>query len=140
MKKRILSMLLALVMVISLIPVSTYAAAEETVYISVSLDGAYLTAGTGTYKGKPMAYLPVTLKVLKNTVKLESFGLGSYVYDADGDGTEDITALHLLIYAHEKLYGTKWKNNVTVSGDPGSLTIQNGLFGFTDNKACYDRQ
>lgn len=137
MKKRILSMLLVLVMVISMIPVSTFAAAEETVYISVSFDGNYLTAGTGTHKGKPMVYLPVTLKVLKNTVKLASFGLENYAYDADGDGTEDITALHLLIYAHEKIYGTKWKNNVTVGGDPGSLTIQNGLFGFTDNKACY---
>ncbi len=137
MKKRMLSMLLVLAMAIGMIPFSTYAATDETVYISVSFDGAYLTAGTGSNKGKPMAYLPVTMTVLKNTVKLASFGLESYAYDADGDGTEDITALHLLVYAHEKIYGTKWKNNVTVSGDPGSLTIQNGLFGFADNMACY---
>ena len=135
--KKLLSVLLVLVMVISMVPFSTYAATADTVYISVSLDGSYLTAGTGTYKSKSMVYLPVTLKVLKNTVKLTSYGLADYAYDADGDGTDDITALHLLIYAHEKIYGTKWKNNVTVSGDPGSLTIQNGLFGFTDNKACY---
>ena len=75
MKKRILSVLLVLVMVISLIPISTYAATDETVYISVSFDGNYLTAGTGTHRGKPMVYLPVTTKVLKNTVKLASFGL-----------------------------------------------------------------
>lgn len=135
--KKLLSVLLVLVMVISMVPFSTYAATADTVYISVSFDGSYLTAGTGTHKGKPMVYLPVTLKVLKNTVKLTSYGLESYSYDADGDGAEDITALHLLIYAHEKIYGTKWKNNVTVSGNPGSLTIQNGLFGFADNKACY---
>ena len=135
--KKLLSVLLVLVMVISMFPFSTYAATDDTVYISVSLDGTYLTAGTGTHKNKPMVYLPVTLKVLKNTVKLTSYGLADYAYDADGDGAEDITALHLLVYAHEKIYGTKWKNNVTVSGDAGSLTIQNGLFGFTDNKACY---
>ena len=51
MKKRILSVLLVLVMVISMIPISTYAATDETVYISVSFDGNYLTAGTGTNKG-----------------------------------------------------------------------------------------
>ena len=134
---KLLSVLLVLVMVISMVPLSTYAASDDTVYISVSLDGSYLTAGTGTHNGKAMVYLPVTLKVLKNTVKLASFGLESYSYDADSDGAEDITALHLLIYAHEKIYGTKWKNNVAVSGDPGSIIILNGLFGFADNKACY---
>ena len=86
MKKRILSMLLVLVMVIGMIPFTAFAADSDTVYVSVSLDGNYLTAGTGTNKGKPMVYLPVTLKVLKNTVKLASFGLENYVYDGDGDG------------------------------------------------------
>ena len=135
MKKRILSVLLVLVMVISMIPISTYAATDDTVYISVSFDGNYLTAGTGTHKGKPMVYLPVTTKVLKNTVKLANFGLESYSYDADGDGAEDITALHLLVYAHEKIFGTKWKNNVTVSGEAGNLVIESGLFGFASNMA-----
>ena len=135
--KKILSVLLVLVMVISMVPFSTYAATADTVYISVSFDGAYLTAGTGTNKGKPMAYLPVTLKVLKNTVKLDNYGLEGYSYDADGDGTEDITALHLLVYAHEKIYGTKWKNNVTVSGEPGGLFFQEGLFGFSSNMTYY---
>ena len=137
MKKRILSMLLVLVMVIGMIPFTALAAESDTVYISVSLDGNYLTAGTGTNKGKPMVYLPVTLKVLKNTVKLASFGLEDYVYDGDGDGAEDITALHLLVYAHEKIFGTKWKNNVTVSGEAGNLTIQSGLFGATANMAYH---
>ena len=135
MSKKILSVLLVLIMVISMIPVSVFAATEENVYISVSFDGNYLTAGTGTHKGKPMVYLPVTLKVLKNTIKLANFGLESYIYDADGDGAEDITALHLLVYAHEKIFGTKWKNNVTVSGEAGNLTVQSGLFGLTANMA-----
>ncbi len=137
MKKRILSILLVLVMVIGMIPFTAFAAEEEMVYISVSLDGNYLTAGTGTNKGKPMAYLPVTLKVLKNSVKLANYGLGDYSYDADGDGAEDLTALHLLVYAHEKIYGTKWKNNVTVSGGPGGLFFQEGLFGFSANMIYY---
>ena len=136
MKKRIFSMLLALIMVISMIPFSTYAATEETVYISVSFDGTYLTAGTGTNKGKPMAYLPVTLRILGN-LKLDTYGLADYAYDADGDGKNEVTALHLFVYAHEKILGTKWKNNVTISGEPGNLTIQGGLFGFTSNMVCY---
>ena len=137
MKKRILSILLVLVMVMGMIPATALAAETDTVYVSVSLDGNYMTAGTGTHKGKPMVYLPVTLKVLKNTVKLANFGLGDYVYDGDGDGAEDITALHLLVYAHEKIFGTKWKNNVTVSGAAGNLTIQSGLFGTTANMAYH---
>ena len=136
MKKKILSMLLVLVMVISMIPVSAFAATEEPVYIAVSLDGNYLTAGTGTHKEKPMVYLPVTMKQL-NTIKLSSYGLADYSYDADGDGTDEITALHLFVYAHEKIFGTKWKNNVTVSGEAGNLTIQSGLFGFICNMAYH---
>ena len=75
-------MLLALVMVISMLPFSTYATTEETVYVSVSFDGNYLTAGTGTNKGNPMAYLPVTLRILGN-LKLDTCGLADYAFDAD---------------------------------------------------------
>ena len=89
MKNKWISRLLVLVMVIGMIPFTAFAAEEETVYISVSLDGNYLTAGTGTNKGNPMAYLPVTLKVLKNSVKLANYGLDGYSYDADGDGAEE---------------------------------------------------
>ena len=78
-------------------------------------------------------YLPVTTKVLKNTVKLANFGLESYSYDADGE--DDLAALHLQVYAHEKIFGTKWKNTVTVSGEAGYLTIESRLFGFTANMA-----
>ena len=127
-------MLLVLIMVIGMIPLAVSAEAPETVYISVSFDGNYLTAGTGTSKGKPMTYLPVTMKQLK-TVKLSTYGLADYAYDADNDGTDEITVLHLFVYAHEKILGTKWKNNVTVSGEAGNMTIQSGLFGFTANMA-----
>ena len=136
MNKRILSIFLVLVMAIGMIPLSTYAATEETVYISVSFDGSYLTAGTGTYKSKPMAYLPVTMRLLRN-LKLDTYNLADYAYDADSDGTNEVTVLHLLVYAHEKIFGTKWKNTVTVSGDPGNLTVQGGLFGFTSNTVWY---
>ena len=39
MSKKILSVLLVLIMVISMIPVSVFAATEENVYMSVSFDG-----------------------------------------------------------------------------------------------------
>ena len=136
MRKKILSMLLALILVFGMIPFSTSAATDETVYISVSFDGNYLTSGTGTNKGNPMAYLPATLRILGN-LKLDTYGLADYAYDADGDGTNEVTALHLFVYAHEKILGTKWKNNVTISGEPGSLTVEGGLFGFTSNMVCY---
>lgn len=136
MKKRILSMLLVLIMVIGMIPLAVSAEAPETVYISVSFDGNYLTAGTGTYKGKPMAYLPVTMANLQK-INLATYGLEDYAYDADGDGTNEITALHLFVYAQEKIHGTKWKNNVTVSGGSGGLYFQEGLFGLSANMTYY---
>ena len=129
-------MLLVLIMVIGMIPLAVSAEAPETVYISVSFDGNYLTAGTGTYKGKPMAYLPVTMANLQK-INLATYGLEDYAYDADGDGTNEITALHLFVYAQEKIYGTKWKNNVTVSGGSGGLYFQEGLFGLSANMTYY---
>ena len=131
MKKRILSMLLVLVMVICMIPVTGFASAQETVYISVSYDGQYKT-GTDSII---MAYVPVSLSALQE-IDLDSYGLGDYKYDADEDGDYEITALHLYIYAHEKLMGLKW-SDVSTSGAAGSIFFASGLFGFPDSNLNY---
>lgn len=88
MKKRIVSFLLALVMAVSLLPVSAFAAngaytvAEDTtaqqgednskvtVYFSLSDNGKYKT-GTS---GKTLAYVPVTVEYFD----LDDYGLGKY--------------------------------------------------------------
>ena len=125
MKKRVLSLLLAMMLVIGVLPLTTLAAETgDTVYISVSYDGQFKT----TSDGKAMAYIPVALADLA-VIDLDAYGMGDYKYDADGDGNYEITALHLYIYAHEKLYGGKW-SDVTASGSAGSIFFENGLFGF----------
>ncbi|MBQ9166987.1 MAG: hypothetical protein IJX67_01080, partial [Oscillospiraceae bacterium] len=132
MKKRLLSLLLAMVMVLGMIPFSAIATeASGVVYISVSYDGQFKTAADGT----PMAFVAVPLSELEK-IDLESYGLGSYKYDADNDNVSDITALHLFIYAHEKLCGGLW-NDVTVSGGAGSIFFEGGLFGFPDYNLNY---
>ena len=132
MKKRVLSLLLAMMLVIGVLPLTTLAAETgDTVYISVSYDGQFKT----TSDGKAMAYIPVALADLA-VIDLDAYGMGDYKYDADGDGNYEITALHLYIYAHEKLYGGKW-SDVTASGSAGSIFFENGLFGFDYNLNYY---
>lgn len=80
MKKRIVSLLLVLTMVIGMIPLAVSANGTETVYISISDDAQFVTAPDGT----PMSFFPITLEELA-LVDLEEFGLGDYKYDADGD-------------------------------------------------------
>ena len=132
MKKRLLSLLLVVVMMLGMFPVSVMATEEETVYISVSRDGRYIDDRNNA----PMAYVPVTLPELKS-VDLETYGLSEYQYDADNDGTYELTALHLTIYAYEEMYGGNWSGEVIVSGDAGSLYFQNGLFGADENLKYY---
>ena len=124
MKKRIVTLLLTLVLVIGLLPLAAFATeANDVVYISVSYDGQFMTAPDGSN----MAYVPVELEKLKE-IDLDAYNMGDYKYDADGDGNYEITALHLYIYSHEKLYGGNW-SDVEVSGAPGSIFFGNGLFG-----------
>lgn len=133
MKKRILSMLLALIMVMGMIPFAAFAtdSSTEYVYMSVSFNGLYKNDQTG----KPMAYVPVSFDELA-MIDLDAYGLADYLYDADGDGSYEITALHLIIYAHENLYGGSW-SEVNFSGTPGSTYFAGGLFGQGENLNYY---
>ena len=136
MKKRIVSLLLVLTMVISLIPLTASATApgteQETVYISISDDAQFITAPDGT----PMGFFPVTLEELA-CVDLYAYELGDYTYDADGDGIPELTALHLYIYVHEVILGLDW-SDVYVTGGAGSIYFAGGLFGFSDENLRYD--
>ena len=105
--------------------------ASGTVYMSVSYDGKYINDKDGGY----IAYVPVSLSAV-SSVNLDEYGLSEYNYDEDGDGTYDITALHLIIYAHEKLYGGDW-SEVDFTGSPGSSYFQGGVFGFDENLNYY---
>lgn len=128
--KRILSILLAVMTVLTMIPL-TAMAAEEYVYISVSYDEKFKE----DKNGQPMAYVPVSFEELEK-VDLDAYGLSEYLYDEDGDGTYEITALQLIIYAHEKLYGGDF-SEVSFTGAPGSSYFAGGLFGQDENLNYY---
>lgn len=129
--KKILSMILALVMLLGLLPATASATGDNNVYISVSFDGKYINDKDGGY----IAYVPVSFDELAS-IDLDAYGLSDYKYDEDGDGTYDITALQLVIYAHENLYGGSW-SDVTFTGAPGSSYFQGGIFGFDENLNYY---
>ncbi len=129
--KKILSMLLAFVMVLGLLPATAFATGEDMVYISVSYDGQYINDKNGgyiTYVAVPMADVAA--------VDLNEYGLADYLYDEDGDGAYETTVLQMVIYAHEKIYGGSW-GDVTFTGAPGSSYFQGGIFGFDENLNYY---
>ena len=122
-------MILALVMVLGLLP--TYspvtAAEDNVVYLSISFDSNYIN----DKNGNPIVYVPVSLDAVA-AIDLTEYGLENMLYDADGDGEYETTALQLLIYAHEELYGGDW-SEVTFDALPGSSYFRGGIFGFTEN-------
>ena len=137
MKKRILSILLSFVMVLSMMPVTAVAGdteknkaknkEDEYVYLSISYDGKYID----DIKGDPIVYVPIALEDIA-AVDLTDYGLDNMLYDEDGDGDYETTALQLLIYAHENLYGGDW-GEVNFDALPGSSYFKGGIFGFTEN-------
>ncbi len=129
--KKLLSMILAFVMVLGLLPATVFATGTGSVYISVSYDGQYIN----DKNGNAIAYIPVSFENLAS-IDLDEYGLSDYKYDEDGDGTYDITALHMVIYAHENLYGGSW-SDVTFTGGAGSSYFQGGIFGFDENLNYY---
>ena len=131
MKKRILSVLLAIVMVFTMIPTITKADESENVYISVSFDGQFVD----DKNGDAIAYVAVPMTDLES-IDLDTYGLSDFYYDGDGDGSYDVTALHLYIYTHEEIFGLDW-SDVVVTGSPGSIFFQEGLFGFADCNLNY---
>ena len=129
--KKILSMILAFVMVLGLLPATAFATGEDVVYISVSYDGKYID----DQNGAPLVYVPVSFDELA-AIDLDEYGLSEYKYDENGDGAYETTALQLVIYAHENIYGGSW-SDVTFTGSPGSSYFEGGIFGFDENLNYY---
>ena len=128
MMKKILSMILALVLVLGLLPATAFATgAADVVYLSISFDSNYID----DKNGDPIAYVPVPMSAIE-AIDLTEYGLDEMLFDADGDGEYETTALQLLIYAHEELYGGDW-SEVTFDALPGSSYFRGGIFGFTEN-------
>ena len=132
MTKKVLSLVLALVMVLGLFPAIGASATEaqmqeDVVYLSISFDSHYID----DKNGDPIAYIPVSLSAIA-AIDLTEYGLENMLYDADGDGEYETTALQLLIYAHEELYGGDW-SEVAFDALPGSSYFRGGIFGFTEN-------
>ena len=129
--KKGISLILALVMVLGLLPITAFATGEDMVYISVSFDGQYINDKDGGY----IAYIPVSMEQVAS-VDLDAYGLSDYWYDEDGDGNYESTALQLIIYAHENIYGGIW-SDVNFTGAAGSSYFQGGIFGFDENLNYY---
>jgi len=126
--KKLLLMLLLCMLVLGLLPTTASATEQkDCVYLSVSFDGQYIDDQNGT----PIAYVAVPLETIA-AVDLTEYGLDNMLFDADGDGNYEITALQLLIYAHEELYGGSW-SDVNFDALPGSSYFAGGIFGFTEN-------
>ena len=126
--KKILSMILALVLVLGLLPATAFATGTgDVVYLSISFDSNYID----DKNGDPIAYVPVPMSAIK-AIDLTEYGLDEMLFDADGNGEYETTALQLLIYAHEELYGGDW-SEVTFDALPGSSYFKGGIFGFTEN-------
>ena len=131
MTTKVVAMLIAILMVASMLPVVAFAAetdtSENVVYLSISYDGQYINDKNGT----PIVYLPISLDAIA-AIDLTEYGLDNMLHDADGDGEYETTALQLLIYAHEELYGGDW-SEVDFDALPGSSYFKGGIFGFTEN-------
>ena len=70
--KKILSMILALVMVLGLLPATAFAtgAEEDVIYLSISFDTGYID----DKNGNPIAYVPVPMSKIK-AIDLSEYGL-----------------------------------------------------------------
>ena len=128
---KVVAMLVAVLMVASMLPIVAFANegadTEEYVYLSISFDGQYIN----DKNDNPMVYVPVALSDIA-AVDLAEYGLDNMLYDANGDGNYETTALQLLIYAHEELWGGDW-SEVNFDALPGSSYFKGGIFGFTEN-------
>ena len=127
--KKLSSLLLAVAMLLTMIPTAAFAVeqTEDVVYLSISFDSNYID----DKNGNTIAYVPVPMSEIES-IDLTEYGLDNMLFDADGDGTYETTALQLLIYAHEELYGGDW-GEVNFDALPGSSYFRGGIFGFTEN-------
>ena len=127
--KKALSFFLAVIMTVGMFPISVFAteAEKDFVYISVSYDDKFIQNKDGGF----MTNVEVPLSAVA-AVDLTTYGLGEYLYDEDEDGQYDITALQLIIYAHENIYGGDW-DDVSFTGVPSKSYFEGGIFGFDEN-------
>ena len=129
--KKFLSMILAVVMVLGLMPAAAFATGTEgdVVYLSVSFDRQYID----DKNGNPIAYVPIPLETVA-AIDLDEYGLDNMWFEGaqNPDGSYKPTALQLLIYAHEELCGGDW-SEVNFSAIPGSSYFAGGIFGFSEN-------
>ena len=129
--KKFLSFFLAFLMTVIVLPVNAFA--EEVVYFSISDNGAYVYSDT---KQIPMAYVEIPISEIKG-IDLEEYGLGEYAIDNNKDGEDDITVLHLYIYAHENHYYEGANLLVeNAEGAPGSIFF-NWFWGHDCNLNYY---
>ena len=129
--KKFLSFFLAFLMTVIVLPVNAFA--EEVVYFSISDNGAYVYSDT---KQIPMAYVEIPISEIKR-IDLEEYGLGEYAIDNNKDGEDDITVLHLYIYAHENHYYEGANLLVeNAEGAPGSIFF-NWFWGHDCNLNYY---
>lgn len=133
MAKKLLSVFLSLVLVF--IPFGSVANSSDAdrVYISISEEGRFLADPEGTL----MAYREVRLNDL-HQIDLACYGLEDYIYDSNGDGKQEVTALHLFIYVHEQILGLDFRDVDTSNGAPASMYFTAGLFGYEDENLRYD--
>lgn len=129
--RKLLSVLLSLTLLLGLFPAPAVAAGDDNAYISISFDGQFIA----DQDGEPVACVPVALSQLE-TIDLAEYGLADFLYDKDGDGAYEITALHLYVYTQETILGGSW-SDITVSGGPGSIFFEGGLFGMEDCNLNY---
>ncbi len=120
-------MILTMVIVLGLLPVTAMADEGAYVYLSVSFDDKYIY----DKYGDPIVYRPIPLGEIE-AISLADYGLEHMLYDGNGDGEYDTTALQLLIYAHEEIYGGDW-SEVNFDDIPGASYFAGGIFDFTEN-------
>ena len=130
--KKFLSMLLACLLVFNMLPAVAFATEPEYVYLTASYNGQFLE----DQNGDPVAYVKASIDELSK-IDLTEYGMSEYLYDGDGDGNYDITALHLFIYIHEEVCGLTW-DSVTYGGSPGSIYFGDGLFGYNGENLRYN--
>ena len=122
MKKRIISLLLVLAMLLGILPAAALAndgttPSRGTVYLSISDDDKYVYANDDA--GTIMAYVPVSIDDVAEAIHLEDYGLEQYLVMENGQ--EMVSVLHLYLYAHKMFYKDDSEIPAGVQGGAGSL-------------------
>ncbi len=107
-----------------------------TVYISISDDDAYVRSDVAAHQDEVMAYIPVSIDAVAQTIDLEEYGYGDFLYDADDDGSYETTLLQGFLYVLENYY-SEGTSQLNITGSSGSTYMQNGFWGHDENLTYY---